>query len=589
MHKNHLTMAAILLGVANAVAAAEETTAPIIVTATRTAQTADETLASVTVLTREDIEASHSNTLMELLQNRTVGLDVSRNGGPGSTTSLYLRGGESDHVLVLIDGVRVGSVTTGSFNWAGISPDQIERIEIVRGPNSTLYGSEAISGVVQIFTRKDKGLHASLTGGSYHTGKASVGGGGQLGQGSFHINLSHEQNKGFSTTSSDSSRYEADRDGYRRSSANAGFSLPLGSGSELGMNLMHTKGRTDYDDSGFLDAFADTANSSGELHINWQTTDRWSQRFAINASRDYYDSHDSWPANITTLRRGANWQNDLALGDASMVTLGLELQQDKGEISGSYDEHTSNRAGYLQYQWKGERFDALLGGRSDNHSEYGHHNTGRLTLGSRLGNGRFYTGYATAFKAPSFNELFYPFYGNPDIEPENSATAEVGYRIGGFQASIYQTRVKNLIQSDPVTWQAVNVGRALLKGMELEYTHQVGLWQLGSGLTLQKTEDEDSGKQLLRRAEKKLLFNARGPITNDATLGIEATYTGPRMDFGDVELASYTLLNLTGDYHLKKRWTLSGRIENLLDEQYQLAAGYNTPGLSAYLTLSYQQ
>jgi vitamin B12 transporter len=594
MHHKNTLMIALILGTGSFIhtAQAEEngdTTAPIIVTATRTAQTADEALASVTVITRQDIEASHSNSLMELLQSRTIGLDVSRNGGPGSNTGLFLRGGESDHVLVLIDGVRVGSVTSGSFNWAGISPAQIERIEIVRGPNSTLYGSEAIGGVVQIFTRKGEGLHASVTGGSYRTGKADVGTGGRLGRGSFHINLSHEQDEGYSTTSPDSSRYEADKDGYRRSSANTGFSLPFGNGNELGLNLLHSTGRTDYDDSGFPEAYADTTNSSGELHLDWQTTDNWSQRFVLNASRDRYESHDSWPADITTNRRGANWQNDLALGDTSLLTLGLDLQQDKGEIASSFDERTSNRAGYLQYQWGGERFDLLLGGRSDHHSEYDRHNTGRITLGSRLGKGRIYAGYATAFKAPSFNELYYPFYGNPEIEPEESATAELGYRLGGLQASLYQTRVKNLIQSDPLTWQAVNVGKALLKGLELEYRHHIDQWQLDSALTLQKTEDEESGEPLLRRAEKKLLFSARGPVSANSTLGIEANYTGPRMDYGNVELASYTLLNLTGDYHLTKQWILSGRIENLLDEQYRLAAGYNTAGASAYLTLSYQQ
>jgi len=593
MYNKNAIMVALMLGTTTTVHADNGTTTesstPIIVTATRTAQTADETLASVTVITREDIEASHSNSVMDLLQSQTVGLDVSRNGGPGSTTSLYLRGTESDHVLVLIDGVRVGSVTTGSFNWAGISPDQIERIEIVRGPNSTLYGSEAIGGVVQIFTRKGKGLHASLTGGSYNTGKASIGTGGQLGSGRFHINLSHEQDQGFSTTSPSSSHYEADHDGYHKNSASAGFSLPLGSSSEFGLNLLHTRGRTNYDDSAYPDAYADTANSSGELHLDWQTTDSWSQRFMLNASRDRYESHDSWPADITTRRRGANWQNDLSLGDASLLTLGIDLQQDKGEIAGSYDEAIRNRAGYLQYQLNGKRFDLLLGGRSDRHSEYGRHNTGRITLGSRIGQGRLYVSYATAFKAPSFNELYYPFYGNPNIKPEESATAELGYRVGTFQASLYQTRVKNMIQSDPATWTAVNIGRARLKGMELEYKHSIGQWQLDSAMTLQKTEDEESGDQLLRRAEKKLLFTARGPITANTALGIEASYTGPRMDYGNVELAAYSLLNLTGDYQLAKHWKLGGRIENLLDEQYQLANGYNTPGASAYLTVSYQQ
>ncbi len=583
-----LLATSLLHSVISHAATEESTSAPIIVTATRTAQTADEALASVTVITREEIAASQSNTLLELLQSRTLGLDISRTGGPGSNSSVYLRGGEGDHVLVLIDGVRVGSVTTGSFNWAGISPDQIERIEIVRGPNSTLYGSEAISGVVQIFTRKSKGPYISLTGGSYKTGKASAGTGGRLGDGRFHVNLSHEQSEGFSSTSPKSSRYDADRDSYRSSSAGAGAELPVGERAELAFNLLHAVSRIEYDDSGFLGAYANTANSSGEVHLDWQTTDRWSQRFAINASQDRYESHDSWPADITTQRRGSNWQNDLMLGDASMLTLGLEQQQDNGEITGSYDKSIINRAGYLQYQWSGERFDLLLGGRGDEHSEYGRHNTGRLTLGSRLGAGRLYAGIASAFKAPSFNELYYPFYGNPDIQPEESVTTELGYRIGRFQASAYHSRVENLIQSDPITWQAVNVGKARLKGLEMEYIHHIGQWQLNGGITLQKTDDEQSGEPLIRRAEKKLLFTARGPVTARTTLGIDASYTGPRLDFGGVEMASYTLLNLTGEYRLAKQWALKGRIENLLDEDYELASGYNTAGASAYVTLDYQ-
>ncbi|MCW9088968.1 MAG: TonB-dependent receptor [Gammaproteobacteria bacterium] len=594
MPNKKIVIAAILAGVSTPTAAENGTVEPIIVTATRTAQTVDGTLASVTVIDRDAIASSHSNTLFELLQSRTVGLDISRTGGPGSSSSIYLRGSESDHVLVLIDGVRVASVTTGSFNWAGISPEQIERIEIVRGPNSTLYGSEAIGGVIQIFTRKGDGMYASLTGGSYRTGKASVGTDGQLGGGRIHINFSHEQDEGFSSTSSESSRFEADRDGYRRSSVGAGLNLPLNARTDLAVNLLHSSGRSDYDDSGYSDAYADTINSSGEMRLDWQASEIWSQRFVFNASQDRYESHDSWPAEITTQRRGGNWQNDLALGEASLLTLGLELQQDHGEITDNYNERIDNRAGFLQYQWSGERFDLLIGGRSDDHSKYGRHNTGRLTLGSRLGAGRIYASYATAFKAPTFNELYYPFYGNPDIEPEESTTTELGYRLGGLQASLYQTRVENLIQSDPLTWQAVNVGKAQLEGLELEYNHKLGQWQLGSGVTLQRSEDEKSGESLLRRAEKKLFFTARGPVSARTTLGIEANYTGPREDTTGfpaqrIELSSYILLNLSADYRMAKRWTLGGRIENLLDEEYELASGYNTAGASAYLTLSYRQ
>jgi vitamin B12 transporter len=213
---------------------------PVVVTATRTAQSVDATLASVTVITRDEIESSQANSLMELIQGRSVGLDVSRNGAPGSNTSIFLRGSESDHVLVLIDGVRVASVTTGAFNWASIPAAQIERIEIVRGPNSTLYGSEAIGGVIQIFTRKAKQTHLSLGAGSYNTKTATVGSGGNLAGGSYNITLNHQQSDGFSTTKPSSSNYEADLDSYHNGSITAGVSLPLTTTASIALQLFHS-------------------------------------------------------------------------------------------------------------------------------------------------------------------------------------------------------------------------------------------------------------------------------------------------------------------------------------------------------------
>lgn len=578
------------LSINSIIATAEENTdSAVIVTATRSAQSVDDTLASVTVITREEIETSQSNSVMDLLQSSVPGIDFSRSGGPGTTTSVYMRGGESDHVLVLIDGIRAASVTTGAFKWSSLSLEQIERIEIVRGPNSTLYGSEAISGVIQIFTRKDDKLHASIGGGSYGTGKASFGGGGQIGSGSFHLNLSHEQSDGFSSTNSNSSKYEADNDGYRNSSFDAGFNLPLGNELQLSFNLLHSNSRSDYDDSGYSNAYGESVDSSGELHIDWQTLYNWSQRLMLNASEQRYQSYDSWPALIKSHRRGANWQNDISLGDQQLITLGIDWQQDNGIINGSYDETLDNMAPYLQYQWQGTQYDLLLGARRDDHSVYGQHSTGRITLGSSIGAGHLYATYASAFKAPTFNELYYPYYGDTNLKPEESTTGEIGYRLHGFQASIYRTRLKNMIQSDPNTWTAVNVGRAQQEGLELEYRKQIGSWQLNSAITLQKTEDLDSGTQLIRRAEKKVQFSAHGPLDEKTSIGIEANYTGPRTDYGSVEMSAFTLVNLTGEYRLNKEWIVRGRIDNLLDEQYALANGYNAAGASAYLTLSYQQ
>ncbi len=587
MNKLQFSIAALLAGSSTLIQAADEAITPIVVTATRTAQSADETLASVTVITRAEIETSQATSVMELIQGRTVGLDISRNGGPGNTTSVYLRGSESDHTLVLIDGVRVASVTTGSFNWASIPAAQIERIEIVRGPNSTLYGSDAIGGVIQIFTRKAQGSQLSVGGGSYNTKKATVGNGGSLGSGNYSITLNHQQSDGFSSKNPDASSYEADDDGYRNNSISAGLSLPLGTTTTVSLNLFHARTRNEYDNSA-PDAYAESRNSSADAALDWQTSDSWSQRFVVSASEDFSESFDSWPSQITTRRSGVSWQNDISLSDTSLLTLGAELQRDKGENQDNFKEAIDNRALFAQYQWSGEQFDALLGIRNDKHSSYGSHSTGRLTLGSRVGNGRLFASHASAFKAPTFNELYYPFYGDPDIKPEESSSTELGYRLGGFQASLFRTRITNLIQSDPITWLVVNVGKAKLEGAELEYSQPLGSWQFSSGLTLQKAEDEATGERLLRRAEKKLFFNANGPVSANTSLGIEASYTGPRMDRGSVELLSYTLLNLTAEYRFTKQWSLSGRIENLLDEEYMLANGYNTPGTSAYANINFR-
>jgi len=580
MNNNHLTMAAFLLGVTTIVSAAE-TTAPIIITATRTSQTTDETLASVTVIERKEIEQSQANSVVELIQSRTVGVDLSRNGGLGTNTSLLLRGTNSNHVLVLIDGVRANSAIDGEFKWANLPLEQIERIEIVRGPRSTLYGSDAIGGVVQIFTRKGEGFHASVSGGSYETRRTELGTGGTLGAGHYHLNAGYLESGGFSAKKPGSFGFEPDDDGYTNTNFGAGISYPLGGSGNAALNLMHSDGDVETDTGS-----STQRNDSATVALDYGFSDIWQQTLTLGHAEDHYETDSNYT--VHSLRDSISWQHDLQLGERNLVTVGADYVAENGESEGSYDENRYNGALFAQYQWSGERLDLLLGGRGDEHSGFGRYNTGNVTLGGRLGSGRLYVSYGTAFKAPTFLQRYYPVYGNPDLQPEESVTAEFGYRLGSLQASFYNTRVENLIDfTYPEGYS--NVSNARIKGAEVEYDHEVGTWRLNGGLTLQKTEDEESGDELLRRAEKKLFFVANGPLSTRTNLGIEVNYTGPRMDRGDVELASYTLINLTGEYRPAKQWSLKGRIENLMDEDYELASGYNTPGASAYLTLSYQQ
>lgn len=565
----------------------------IIVTATRTAQSAEETLAPVTVISRQEIEQSRATTVMELLQSRSVGVDVTRNGGPGTSTSIFLRGTASDHVLVLIDGVKASSATSGTFNWNSLPPDQIERIEIVRGPNSTLYGSAAIGGIIQIFTRKSDVPYAQIGGGSYNTRKLSAGAGGELGQGSYHINLNTQASDGFSATNEKHSKYDPDDDGYDNSSITAGFSLPLTENSELALDLAHSQGTTEYDDPPVEDAKSDSANSNANLRLGMATTDSWYQKFSIGYSMDDLETKDNYPATITTRRSTFNWQNDIDISSSGLLTLGAEYEDEDAENTGSFDQRIDNRALYGQYQWENPRVSWKLGLRSDDHSEYGQHNTGSLSVGVPVASGRLIASYGTAFKAPSFNELYYPFYGNPDLKPESSSTMELGYRWGDFSASLFQTRIDDLIAYDNTIFLANNIDEATITGLELEYSHSWKDWGLRTGLTLQDPKDEEDDEQLIRRAREKLFINATHRFSKRADLNLEVSYTGKREDkYGfpssRVDLDAFTLVNLSGGYKLSSRWSLNGRIENLLDEDYELVYGYNTPGLSAYLNLRYQ-
>ncbi len=580
MNKPHLSIAVLLLSGSTLLQAANETMAPMVVTATRTNQSLDQTLASVTVITREQIERSQSNSVVELLQHHSVGLDLSRNGGPGSNTSVLMRGSNSNHVLVLIDGVRANSAIDGAFKWSNLPLEQVERIEVVRGPRSTLYGSDAIGGVIQIFTRESTNLHASAGGGSYNTKRGNLGGSGSLGEGRFQINAGYLESDGFSATQPGTFGYEPDDDGYTNRNLSAGFNHPLGERGDLSLKLLHSNGEVETDSGA-----STQRNDSASLAIDWENSERWMQNLTLGRAEDHYETHSAYI--VHSVRDNLSWQHDLLVAEAGQFSFGLEHSREQGENEGGYNESISNNALFAQYQWEGEHSDLLLGSRIDEQKDFSRHTTSNLTLGWKAGSGRLYLSYGTAFKAPTFLQRYYPTYGNPDLLAEESRTTELGYRLNGLQLSLYSTRVDNLIEFDWPNGYS-NLAQAHLQGLELEHHAQLGQWQLYSGLTLQESKNQQTGERLLRRAEKRLNFNASGPLNTNSDIGIEFSYTGPRMDRNDVELLSFTLLNLTGEYRFTKEWSLSGRIENLLDEDYMLANGYNTPGTSAYANLNFK-
>ena len=582
----------------------------IVVTATRTARTADETLAAVTVLTRRDIERSQAKSLDEVL--RTVpDLDISRNGGYGKSTSLFLRGTNAGHVLVLVDGVRAASATLGTYAWENLRPEQVERIEIVRGPRAALYGSDAVGGVIQIFTRKARGPFVQAGLGSHGTREISAG----IGSGEnwrYSLEAGHFRSDGIPTNAVFSENH-----GYENTHLAAGLEGDIVPGVKLNLDVTHAQGHSELDAGTGNEDFHNQVFSARLAH---RVSDTWSQRLVLGHALDDYTTHSPFlPSNITTRRTSLAWQHDLALMAGGLTTLGLDLWRDKADKDNSGTLHASldTVAVFAQQQWRALGSDWVLGLRGDHHDRYGEKTTGSLAWGMDLtSNTRLTASWGTAFKAPTVNDLFWPLssdvffgttyvtLGNPDLRPESSRSMELGLRYKpaadlSLGANLYRTRVKALIEwqstqtgPDEYTYQPANVSRAAIDGLELTANGRLGDWRLTGGLTFLDAENEATGAQLDRRPKRKLGLTL-GHAVGRGDFQAEWVTASARNDRNDtVRLGGYGIVNLACRRPLSKDLDLQARVENLFDKDYVLASSfsgdYNTLGRSLFLTLRYQ-
>ncbi len=578
---------------------------PVVVTATRTARTADASLASVTVIDRADIERLQAVSVPDLLRG-VQGLQVSNSGGAGKVTDIYTRGTSADHTLVLIDGVKVGSATTGTTAWQDLPISQIERIEVVRGPRSSLYGSEAIGGVIQIFTRKGGGaLKPTLSagGGSYGSANASAGlsGGGESGW--WNLGLGYEDTQGFNACTgvpgtAGCFTFEPDTDGYRNLSGSARGGYRFGERGSIDLFWLGTKAQTRFDG----DFVNDTKTAQQVLGAKgkFRPLDPWDLTLALGQSRDDSDNrlNGGFVTDFDTLRETASLQSDLTLGAGRILTLGLDWQNDRIDSTEDYAEDSRDNLGVfgqVQASLAGHDLSASL--RQDDNQQFGTHATGSAAWGYRLPAGvRLLATYGTAFKAPTFNELYFPAFGNPDLAPEQSRSAELGVAgdLGLLQWSVnaYQTQVDDLIAFGPA-FIPENIDRAQIRGLELGVTGAHHGWTLAANLTLLDPINEstgpDDGNLLPRRAEQSArldLDRRSGPW------GLGASLIGVGRRFDDtantLRLDPYLTADLRGEYAFGKGWRIQARLENLFDADYETAAYYNQPGRGIYLTLRYE-
>ncbi|MFL6713923.1 MAG: TonB-dependent vitamin B12 receptor [Sulfurifustis sp.] len=599
---------------------AEERPETIIVTATRTAQTADETLAAVTVLTRADIERRQARSLDDLLRDE-AGISFSNSGGPGKATSLFVRGTNADHVLVLIDGIKVGSATLGEAPIQDIPVEQIERIEIVRGPRSSLYGSEAIGGVIQIFTRRGGGAltpAGSIGGGSHRSYNASTGVSGGGDHAWFNVYASGVGTQGINscrgslTTGAGCGTDEPDNDGYWNNSGSARAGYRFANGTEIDLFWLRAQGRNEFDAPDAFDpvtfqAFELGPNETRFLQETMGSTLKFSPlqnwRATLIAGRNRDDSKNFnaggvFDSRFDTQRDTISFQNDFALSTRQLLTLGLDYQEDRVSSTANFAVTSrQNRAVFGLYQAKLDRhsFEASL--REDDNEQFGTHDTGAIAWGYRMTEKlRAFASYGTAFKAPTFNDLYFPGFGNPNLLPETSRSIEAG--LGGSSASArwsvnaFQTDIDDLISFDASSLAPINVDVARIRGLETTLATRAAGWDVNAAATLLDPRNRGSAfddKLLPRRARELLrldLSRAVGPFRYGTVVRAE----GPRFNdqANTQRLGGFATVDLIGEHAFAKNWLGQVRVGNLFDKQYETAQFFNQPGREFFFTVRYQ-
>ncbi len=572
-----------------------------VVTANREAQPRGESSAAVSVFTREDIERLRPASVGELL-SRVPGVQVVRNGGRGANTSLFIRGTSNAQSLLLIDGVRVGSVSAGGAALQHLSIEQIERVEVLRGSRSALYGADALGGVVQIFTRRgeSQGVHPQLrlAGGSDGTWERSLGVSGGDGRTRYNLTGSLVETDGIDRTglSFDSDR---DHDAYRNRSFGLNLSHAVSDVLEIGLSAVDQRGKSEYDnpygrfDTTTYETFpaqpwSEFSLSSVAAYADAKLGDHWNSRLELGHSEDRQEDLDKlYPGSdvFNTYRDSAAWLNTVELGNGHQLRAGLDYLKDKLHSATAYSEESRwNQALFVQHGYRGEHFSTEIGLRHDKNEQFGSENTWNAALTLPLNSANeLVLSYAEGFRVPTFNDLYGPdsWGANPDLDPERSKSVELQWRSQlaegtRLEASLYRTDIRDLITYvwDPMTYigRNYNVDEARINGFEASLQQDLFGWRGNLALSIIDPRDRDSGHTLARRAKRSLSLDLDRDI---GAFAVGASWQLFSQRYDDVanqrEIPGYGVLDLRGSWKASDELALDLKLANVLDKGYSNA------------------
>ncbi|WHL19324.1 TonB-dependent vitamin B12 receptor [Stenotrophomonas acidaminiphila] len=611
-HTLSLALALALPGIASAEQAPTELD-DVVVTATRTPVSIADSVVPVQVIDREQIDRSQAGSLMDLLRGR-AGLDFVNQGGPGKITSLFMRGSASSQVLVLVDGVRIGAASSGMPALQDLPIDQIERVEIVRGPRSSLYGSEAIGGVIQIFTRAaGQGLqqNLALTAGSHNLRQASAGFSNRGERGWVSAQGAWQKTDGINACNGSATLFqgcyvdEPDRDGYRNTSLNVRGGYALGETLSVEGHMLDAASRNQYDGSIYGGNEADNQQRVYGGKLRWNPGDAFGLSVQVGRNDDQADSYyvqagkRSFVSTFDTRRDTASVQGDFLFAEGQQLSVGGDWQKDQVTSTTSYSiDNRDNTGVFAEYQGRFGAHSLQASVRNDDNEQFGNHTTGSLGYGLALGHGLRLTASAgTGFKAPTFNDLYFPWSSNPALKPEESTSVNVGIAQYGegwnWTFNAYESRIDQLIALDS-TYTPYNIAKARIRGAELTGFASLAGFDINAQASFTDPRDHTRGAAsydnwLPRRARSSGRLDVDrgfGPLR----VGVTATATGHRFDnaANSLRLAGYGTVDLRVEYAINEAWSLQARAANVFDREYETVAWYNQPGREYQLTLRYR-